>query len=106
MRGPAWAGRVRCRVGASRMSSPRWSVTSPEYAEAMTHTPPTVTDKLSARLLAALGAPALVELTAYVALANLCSRTNTAFGIESQGFAASCELRSLAEPSGARRSPS
>ena len=36
-----------------------------EYAEAMTHTPHTVTDKLSARLLAALGAPALVELTAY-----------------------------------------
>ena len=77
-----------------------------EYAEAMTHTPPTVTDELSARLLAALGAPALVELTAYVALANLYSRTNTAFGIESQGLAASCELRPLAEPSGARRSPS
>jgi len=37
-----------------------------EYAEAMTHTPPTVTDELSARLLAALGAPALVELAAYI----------------------------------------
>jgi len=37
-----------------------------KYAEAMTHTPPTVTDELSARLLAALGAPALVELTAYI----------------------------------------
>jgi alkylhydroperoxidase family enzyme len=74
-----------------------------EYAEAMTHTPPTVTDEFSERLLAARGVPALVELTAYVALANLYSRTNTAFGIESQGFAASCELRSLAEPSGARR---
>lgn len=72
----------------------------------MTHKPPTVTDALFARLLAALGVPALVELTAYIALANLYSRTNTAFGIESQGFAASCELRSLAEPSGARRSPS
>jgi len=78
----------------------------PKYAEAITHTPPTVTDKLSARLLAALGAPALVELAAYVALANLYSRTNTAFGIESQGFAASCQLRPLAELSGARRSPS
>ncbi|HEY8652444.1 MAG TPA: hypothetical protein VIL87_05020 [Dermatophilaceae bacterium] len=74
-----------------------------KYAEAITHTPPTVTDKLSARLLAALGAPALVELAAYVALANLYSRTNTAFGIESQGFAASNELWPLAEPSGARR---
>ena len=72
-----------------------------EYAEAMTRTPPTVTDELSARLLAALGAPAMVELTAYIALANLWTRTNTAFGIEAQGFAAACDLRPLAEPSGA-----
>ncbi len=72
-----------------------------EYAEAMTRTPPTVTDELSARLLAALGAPAMVELTAYIALANLYTRTNTAFGIEAQGFAAACDLRPLAEPSGA-----
>ena len=35
-----------------------------EYAEAMSQTPPTVTDELSARLLDQLGAPALVELTA------------------------------------------
>ncbi|HEX8766838.1 MAG TPA: carboxymuconolactone decarboxylase family protein [Jatrophihabitans sp.] len=75
-----------------------------EYAEAMTQTPPTVTDELSARLLTALGAPALVELTAYIALANLWTRSNTAFGIESQGFAAACDLRPLAEPSGALRS--
>ena len=33
-----------------------------EYAEAMSQTPPTVTDALSARLLDQLGAPALVEL--------------------------------------------
>jgi len=72
-----------------------------EYAEAMTRTPTAVTDELSARLLTALGAPALVELTAYIAVANLWTRTNTAFGIESQGFAASCDLRPLAEPSGA-----
>ena len=70
-----------------------------EYAEAMTRTPPTVTDELSARLLAQLGAPALVELTAYIALANLYTRTNTAFGIESQGFAAACDLAPLAAPS-------
>src|SRR5215212_9313654 len=58
-----------------------------EYAEAMTRTPPTVTDELSARLLEALGAPGLMELTAYVAMANLMTRSNTALGIESQGFA-------------------
>ncbi|MCA1008547.1 carboxymuconolactone decarboxylase family protein [Rhodococcus hoagii] len=67
-----------------------------EYAEAMTVTPPTVTDELSARLLDALGPAALVELTAFVAVANLMTRTNTAFGIESQGFAASCGLQPLA----------
>ena len=38
-----------------------------EYAEAMTNTPPTVTDELSARLLEQLGAAALVELTACIA---------------------------------------
>jgi len=69
------------------------------YAEAMTRTPPTVTDELSARLLAALGAPALVELTAFVGMSNMGTRTNTALGIESQGFAAACELRPLATPS-------
>ena len=46
-----------------------------EYAEAMSQTPPTVTDELSARLLEQLGAPALVELTARIALANLYART-------------------------------
>ena len=70
-----------------------------EYAEAMTTTPPTVTDELSARLLARLGAPAMVELTAAIALANFYTRSNTALGIESQGFAAACDLQPLAEPS-------
>jgi alkylhydroperoxidase family enzyme len=72
-----------------------------EYAEAMTQTPPTVTDELSARLLAQLGAAALVELTAFVALANLYSRTNIALGVESQEFSAACELRPLAVRSSA-----
>jgi alkylhydroperoxidase family enzyme len=67
-----------------------------EYAEAMTLTPPTVTDDMSARLLEQLGPAALVELTTFVALANLYSRSNTAFGIESQGFSAACGLRPLA----------
>jgi alkylhydroperoxidase family enzyme len=76
-----------------------------EYAEAMTQTPPTVTDEMSARLLEQLGAPALVELTAFIAAANLVSRNNTALGIEAQGFSAACELAPLAEPSGDVRSP-
>ena len=67
-----------------------------EYAEAMTQTPPTVTDELSAGLLEALGPAALVELTAFIALANFMTRSNTAFGIESQGFSAACDLKPLA----------
>lgn len=69
-----------------------------EYAEAMTQTPSTVTDALSARLLDALGPAALMELTAFIALSNLPARMNTALGIESQGFSKVCELP-LAEPS-------
>ncbi|MFC9362655.1 carboxymuconolactone decarboxylase family protein [Rhodococcus sp. NPDC057014] len=66
-----------------------------EYAEAMTLTPPTVTDELSGRLLEALGPAAMVELTAFIALTNFMTRSNTAFGIESQGLAASCGLKPL-----------
>ena len=66
-----------------------------EYAEAMSQTPPTVTDELSAGLLDRLGAPALVELTAYIALANFYSRSNTAMGIGSQGLSATCGLQPL-----------
>jgi AhpD family alkylhydroperoxidase len=67
-----------------------------EYAEAMTQTPPTVTDELSARLLEGLGPAALVELTTVIALANFMTRCNTAFGIESQEFSAACGLKPLA----------
>jgi alkylhydroperoxidase family enzyme len=67
-----------------------------EYAEAMSQTPITVTDELSARLLDALGPGALVELTAYIALANLYTRTNVALGVESQGLSATCDLAPLA----------
>jgi len=70
-----------------------------EYAEAMTRTPPTVTDELAARLLAALGPAALVELTTFIALANFMTRGNVAMGIESQGFSAACALQPLAVPS-------
>jgi AhpD family alkylhydroperoxidase len=69
-----------------------------EYAEAMTETPPRVTDELSARLLEQLGAPAMVELTAVVGFANMTTRGNTAVGIESQEFSKACKLP-LAQPS-------
>jgi alkylhydroperoxidase family enzyme len=72
-----------------------------EYAEAMSQTPLTVTDELSARLLERLGAPAMIELTVWVAHANLATRQNVALGIEGQGFAAACGLAPLAEPSSA-----
>ncbi|MHB8682682.1 MAG: carboxymuconolactone decarboxylase family protein [Acidimicrobiales bacterium] len=72
-----------------------------EYAEAMTQTPPTVTDELSARLLKALGPAALVELTTVIALANLMARSNVAMGIESQKFSAACDLKPLALASSA-----
>jgi len=68
------------------------------YAEAMSQTPPTVTDEQSARLLDALGAPALVELTATIALSNLYTRSNVALGVTSQGLSASCDLPPLALP--------
>jgi alkylhydroperoxidase family enzyme len=71
-----------------------------EYAEAMSQTPPTVTDELSARLLDRIGPAALVELTAVVAFANFTTRANVAFGVESDGFADACGLRPLAQPSG------
>jgi alkylhydroperoxidase family enzyme len=76
-----------------------------EYAEAMTHTPPTVSDELSARLLDSLGAPALVELTAFIGAANMAARSNTALGIEAQGFAAACDLKPLAIPGRSVPSP-
>src|SRR5215218_6452829 len=72
-----------------------------EYAEAMSQTPPTVTDEMSARLLEALGPAALVELTAVISFANLTTRGNVAFGIKSQGYAASCDLKPLTMPAAA-----
>ena len=63
-----------------------------EYAEAMTNTPPTVTDELSARLLDRLGPAAMAELTVFIAAANMATRSNTAFGIESQGYSDACEI--------------
>jgi hypothetical protein len=64
----------------------------------MTTTPPTVTDELSAGLLDRLGPAAMVELTVFIAFANFASRSNTALGIESQGFSAACEIPLAARP--------
>jgi len=66
------------------------------YAEAMSQTPPAVTDEQSAALLEQLGAAALIELTAKVAFMNMSSRMNIALGIHSEGYADSCDLPALA----------
>ncbi|MFF8916539.1 carboxymuconolactone decarboxylase family protein [Streptomyces sp. NPDC015032] len=69
-----------------------------EYAEAMTNTPPTVTDELSASLLGRLGPAAMVELTVSIGFANLSTRINTAHGITSQGYSDACEIPLAARP--------
>ncbi|MFB7128559.1 carboxymuconolactone decarboxylase family protein [Kitasatospora sp. NPDC056273] len=67
------------------------------YAEAMTVTPPAVTDEQYEHLLGELGPAAMVELTAYVAFVNMATRNNTANGVRSQGFSDSCGIP-LARP--------
>lgn len=62
------------------------------YAEAMTATPPEVTDELVADLRAHLTDEQLVELTEMISLENLRSRTNSALGLTSQGFKDHCEV--------------
>ncbi|WP_256793919.1 carboxymuconolactone decarboxylase family protein [Terrabacter sp. Ter38] len=72
------------------------------YAEAMSQTPPTVTDEMVESLAGQLGEAALVELTTVIGYANLTTRSNVALGIESEGFAAACGLRPMAERSAVR----
>ena len=69
-----------------------------EYAEAMTSTPTTVTDELSASLLERLGPAALVELTVFIGFANMATRVNTAHGITSQGYSDTCEIPLAKQP--------
>ncbi|MEU9499971.1 carboxymuconolactone decarboxylase family protein [Streptomyces sp. NPDC048196] len=69
-----------------------------EYAEAMTSTPPTVTDELYAGLLDRLGPAAMVELTAYIAFVNMATRNNNANGVSSQGFSEACEVPLATRP--------
>jgi alkylhydroperoxidase family enzyme len=69
-----------------------------EYAEAMTNTPPTVSDELSAGLLDRLGPAALVELTVFIGFANFATRCNTAHGITSQGYSDACGIPLATRP--------
>ena len=62
------------------------------YAEAMTATPPTVTDEMVETLRADLDDAQLVELTEMISVENLRSRTNSALGLTSQGFKDQCDL--------------
>jgi AhpD family alkylhydroperoxidase len=62
------------------------------YAEAMTATPPAVTDEMVARLRDHLDEAQLIELTAIVAVENLRSRINAALGLSAQGFKDRCEI--------------
>lgn len=100
-----WLAHTRGLDAAKAREVPRWRVSDVftplerdvmEYAEAMSVTPTAVTDELSARLLDALGAPALIELTTYIAVGNLTARANTALGIKSEGLSAACNLEPLA----------
>jgi AhpD family alkylhydroperoxidase len=62
------------------------------YAEAVSATPPAVTDAMVADLRRRLDDAALVELTMMIAVENQRSRFNSALGLTSQGFADHCAL--------------
>jgi alkylhydroperoxidase family enzyme len=72
------------------------------YAEAMTATPPTVTDEMVAGLRRHLDEAALVELTMMIAVENVRSRFNSALGLTSQGFRDRCEIPAQASGPAAR----
>jgi AhpD family alkylhydroperoxidase len=62
------------------------------YAEAVTATPPAVTDEMVAALRRQLDDAQLVELTMMVGVENVRSRFNSALGLASQGFTDRCEI--------------
>ena len=62
------------------------------YAEAVTATPPAVTDEMVTGLRRELDDAQLVELTMMVAVENVRSRFNSALGLTSQGFRDRCEI--------------
>jgi len=57
-----------------------------ELAEAMTQTPPRVTDELFHRVQEHYPESAIVEMAAVVALENFRSRFNRGCGVEAHGF--------------------
>ena len=52
-----------------------------------------------------LGVPALLELTAFIAAANMVSRNNVALGIRAEGISVACGLEPLATPAPRVASP-
>jgi hypothetical protein len=42
----------------------------------------------------------MIELTVFIAFSNFGTRSNTALGVESQGFSAACEIPLAARPEG------
>ncbi|TDC90942.1 carboxymuconolactone decarboxylase family protein [Actinomadura sp. 7K507] len=71
-----------------------------EYAEAMSNTPPTVTDEQYGSLLERFGPAAMVELTVHIAYVNMATRANVANGVTSQGFSDACEIPLAEVPDG------
>jgi alkylhydroperoxidase family enzyme len=68
------------------------------YAEAITMTPPRVTDAMVEALRRHLSEAQLVELTAIIAVENLRSRINSALGLTAEGFKDRCELPTADDP--------
>ena len=68
-----------------------------EYAEAVTVTPPVVSDDLFRRLQEAFSAEAIVELTAVIAFQGLSARFNAALQAQPHGF---CALPANGQPVG------
>jgi len=62
------------------------------YAEAVSATPPAVTDAMVADLREHMDDAALVELTMMIAVENERSRFNSALGLTSQGFSDRCAV--------------
>jgi alkylhydroperoxidase family enzyme len=97
-----WESTTRRRVIAERIRAiPDWQdsevFTEPErlvmlYAEAMTITPPLVSDDLVARLREHLDEAEFVELTIVIAAENMRSRMSAALGPSAQGSEDSWDL--------------
>jgi alkylhydroperoxidase family enzyme len=91
-----WAATVGHAVPAAKIEAvPTWrdsdlfselELLVVAYAEAMTATPPEVTDEMVAELGRHLSEAQLVELTAIIAVENLRSRINSALGPTAHGF--------------------